>query len=110
MSKKRVVVSTHETTVTVVVEDRRRWEALNPEILALIFIKIPAYEMVRCVPFVGKPWMEVVVGPYCWQDIDVQAWCRCRNLNHAVDVDLVIKKLVCRSKFTVQRLFAYRLG
>ncbi|KVI05226.1 F-box protein FBW2-like [Cynara cardunculus var. scolymus] len=109
MGKKRVVVSSSETTA-VVVEQLRGWEGLNPEILALIFVRIPADAMVRGVPFVCKPWMEVVAGPYCWHDIDVEAWCRRRDVSRAVDVDFVVKKLVRRSKFTVQRLSAYRLG
>ncbi|KAI3739258.1 hypothetical protein L2E82_29657 [Cichorium intybus] len=109
MSKKRVVVSSNDQTSLMAEEERRRpWEGLNPEILALIFVRIPAEEMVSCVPFVCRPWMEVVAGPYCWQEIDVQAWCRRRNDSHAVD--LVVKKLIRRSKWSVQRLSAYRMG
>nr|XP_043630925.1 F-box protein FBW2-like [Erigeron canadensis] len=87
----------------------RKWAGLNPEILALIFVRIdPVDEMVRSVPFVCKSWMEVVGGPYCWSKVDVQAWCRRRNDSDAVD--LVVKKLVRRSKCSVQRLSTYRIG
>ncbi|KAI3742892.1 hypothetical protein L1987_60590 [Smallanthus sonchifolius] len=111
MSKKTAALSSDENTppVPVVVsEERRRWEGLNPEILALIFVKMPVEEMVSRVPFVCKGWMEVVGGPYCWSEVDLEAWCRRRDDSHAVD--LVVKKLVRRCKFTVQRLSAYRMG
>lgn len=94
--------------MVVVVEDRRRWEELNPEILSLVFTRMAVDEMVRVVPFVCKPWMEVVAGPYCWSDVDVEEWCRRRNDSHAVD--MVVKKVVRRSKFTIQRLSVYRMG
>ncbi|KAI3781857.1 hypothetical protein L2E82_11884 [Cichorium intybus] len=80
----------------VAVEEGPRWEGLHPEILALIFSKIPPIELVRCLPWVCKSWMEVVAGPYCWEDIDIQAWCRRRNDSRAVDQ--VVKKLIPRSK------------
>ncbi|KAK1426631.1 hypothetical protein QVD17_15308 [Tagetes erecta] len=90
-------------------EHRRSWDSLNPELLSLIFSRInPVEEMVQCVPFVCKGWMEVVAGPYCWSELDLQGWSRRRNDSHAVD--LVVKKVVRRSKFSVQRLFAYRIG
>ncbi|KAI3739736.1 hypothetical protein L2E82_30147 [Cichorium intybus] len=106
-SKKRVVISTDGKTSAVLEEERRRWEGLHPEILALIFVKLPLDGMVRSVPFVCKPWMEVVAGPYCWRDIDLQPWCR-RRATHAVG--LVVKKLIRRSKCTVQRLSTFRMG
>ncbi|KAK1426630.1 hypothetical protein QVD17_15307 [Tagetes erecta] len=91
-------------------EDRRSWESLPPEILALILAKIniPVEEMVQCVPFVCKAWMETVAGPYCWSEVDLRRWSRRRNDSHTVD--LVVEKLLRRNKFSVQRLSAYRLG
>ncbi|XP_076899201.1 F-box protein FBW2-like [Bidens hawaiensis] len=89
--------------------ERRRWDGLNPEILARIFVKIlPVEEMVSRVPFVCKGWREVVAGPYCWMEVDLQPWAQRRNDSHVVDQ--VVKKVVRMSKFTVQRLSAYRLG
>ncbi|KAI3719667.1 hypothetical protein L6452_20569 [Arctium lappa] len=113
MGKTRKVVSGEENAVAVAVavaakDERGRWEDLNPEILALIFVRIPADEMVRKVPLVCKPWMEAVAGPYCWRDINVAEWCRRRNDIRAVD--LAVSKLVRWSKCTFQRLSAYRLG
>ncbi|KAJ9558137.1 hypothetical protein OSB04_012751 [Centaurea solstitialis] len=82
-----------------------RWDALNPEILALIFIRIqPSDEMVKCVPFVCKPWMEVVAGPYCWRDINLLPWCRRRYYGDSAEVDQVVEKLVKRSNYSVQQL------
>ncbi|KVH97380.1 F-box protein FBW2-like [Cynara cardunculus var. scolymus] len=107
MSKTRRVVSGEENAVAVK-DERGRWEDLNPEILALIFVRIPADEMVRKVPLVCKPWMEAVAGPYCWLEIDVADWCRRRNDSRVVD--LAVGKLVRWSKCTFQRLSAYRLG
>ncbi|KAL8214077.1 hypothetical protein R6Q57_003526 [Mikania cordata] len=93
----------------VVAEQRRWWDALNPEILALIFVKItPVEQMVSTVPFVCKGWMEAVAGPYCWSEVDLETWCRRRDDSHAVD--LLVKKMIRRSKFGVQRLSAYRMG
>ncbi|KAI3742894.1 hypothetical protein L1987_60592 [Smallanthus sonchifolius] len=104
-----MVVALADENKAAVEEQWRSWEGLNPEILALIFARImPVEEMVNRVPFVCKGWMEAVAGPYCWSEVDLQAWCRRRNDSHAVD--LVVKKLVRRSKFTVQRLSAYRMG
>lgn len=107
MGKTRRVVSGEEKAVAVK-DERGRWEDLNPEILALILVRIPADEMVRNVPLVCKPWMEAVAGPYCWTDINVAEWCRRRNDSRAVD--LAVSKLVRWSKCTFQRLSAYRLG
>ncbi|KAI3676643.1 hypothetical protein L1987_86255 [Smallanthus sonchifolius] len=108
MSKKTATDENTPPVPVVVSEERRMWEGLNPEILALIFVKMGVEEMVSRVPFVCKGWMEVVAGPYCWSEVDLEAWCRRRDDSHAVD--LVVKKVVRRSKFTVQRLSAYRMG
>ncbi|XP_042757526.1 F-box protein FBW2 [Lactuca sativa] len=92
-----------------VVEESGRWEELNPEILALIFVRVlPVDEMVRNVPLVCKPWMEVVEGPCCWRDIDVAEWCQRHNESRVVD--LAVRKLVYWSNCTFQLLSVYRLG
>ncbi|OVA10437.1 hypothetical protein BVC80_917g62 [Macleaya cordata] len=83
------------------------WEGLNPEILALIFIRIAADELVRVVPFVCKSWREVVAGPYCWSDIDIEQWCR--RCNRPEKIDLAVRKLIRRSKGTFRRLSVYKL-
>ncbi|KAD4888114.1 hypothetical protein E3N88_20187 [Mikania micrantha] len=94
----------HETTA-----EWRRWDGLNPEILALIFVRIkPVDQMVRAVTLVCKGWREVVLGPYCWSEVDLKAWCRGRI--DGLDVDLLVRKLVRRSKYSVERLSVYRIG
>ncbi|KAK9268297.1 hypothetical protein L1049_010740 [Liquidambar formosana] len=85
-----------------------RWEGLSPEILALIFVRIPADQMVREVPLVCRSWFAAVAGPYCWTDINVEQWCR--RCNSTDVIDSAVRKLVRRSKCTFRRLSAYKLG
>ncbi|KAF8404121.1 hypothetical protein HHK36_009001 [Tetracentron sinense] len=85
-----------------------RWKDLNPEILALIFIRIPADQLIRDIPFVCKAWLATVAGPYCWTEIDVEQWCR--RCNSSDRIDTAVRKLVRRSKGTFRRLSAYKLG
>nr|GFB15055.1 F-box protein FBW2-like [Tanacetum cinerariifolium] len=76
---------------------------------SLIFVKIKEVdEMMRTVPFIFKPWMEVLDAPYCWSNIDIQKWCRRSNDENAVD--LVVKKLIRKSKWSVQSFSAFRMG
>ncbi|OAY66010.1 F-box protein FBW2 [Ananas comosus] len=96
-------------------EEKRRcgvgggWgEGMSPEILALIFVRMAADEMVRTVPFVCRAWREAVVGPYCWGEIDVEAWCR--RVNRSDLIDAAVRRLVRRSRGFLRRLSAYRLG
>lgn len=84
------------------------WEGLNPEILALIFVRIPADELCRAVPFVCRCWREAVAGPYCWADVDVERWCR--RCNNSDVIDTAVRKLVRRSRGTLRSLSAYKLG
>ncbi|XP_027109663.1 F-box protein FBW2 [Coffea arabica] len=96
----------------------RSWDAMIPEILSLIFTKIvPVEEMVRAVSLVCRGWLETVVGPYCWNEIDVEHWCRSHwnscnagNRRGGLLIDSVVRKLVRRSKFTAGKFCAYRLG
>ncbi|XP_076899199.1 F-box protein FBW2-like [Bidens hawaiensis] len=109
MSKNTMtVVPPDESTLVPVTERWRPWDALNPEILGLIFVRIPIEEMTKRMPFVCKGWLDTVMGPYCWSEIDLEAWCRRRNDSHTVDQ--VMKKLIRRSKFRVQRLSTYLMG
>ncbi|KAJ9558280.1 hypothetical protein OSB04_012894 [Centaurea solstitialis] len=89
---------------------RRRWETLHPEILASIFIRIAPHEMMKRVPFVCKSWNEVVLGPYCWQDIDVSVWCEIRSDNDPDKVDHVLEKLVQRTNHTARQLCTFDMG
>ncbi|KAH7655649.1 RNI-like protein [Dioscorea alata] len=90
-------------------EKRRRWsEGMSPEVLALIFSRFPADELLRAVPFVCKSWHEAVAGPYCWSEIEIEAWCR--RVNRTDVIDFAVRKLVRRSSGTLRRLSAYRIG
>ncbi|XP_009626075.1 F-box protein FBW2-like [Nicotiana tomentosiformis] len=89
-----------------------RWDELNPEILASIFVRIvPAEVMVRTVALVCRSWMEAVAGPYCWAEIDLENWCRkCCIANNFHLIDPLVRKIIRRSRFTFRRLSTYRLG
>ncbi|OMO95126.1 hypothetical protein CCACVL1_05567 [Corchorus capsularis] len=86
-----------------------KWDDLNHEILALILVRIPAEQRVSTASLVCKSWMSCVLGPFCWVDIDIQQWCRHRNLP-VHDVNSAVRKLVQRSNGTFRRLSAFRLG
>ncbi|CAL5380060.1 unnamed protein product [Camellia sinensis] len=86
-----------------------RWEGLNPEVLAQIFVRIEAEERVNTVGLVCRSWLEAVAGPYCWTDIDIEQWCRRSNRPPHL-VDSAVRKLVRRSKCTFTRLSAYKLS
>ncbi|XP_043718090.1 F-box protein FBW2-like [Telopea speciosissima] len=84
------------------------WEGLSPEILALIFVRIPAEELVQEVQLVCKSWRETIAGPYCWTDIDVEKWCR--RCSSTDVTDCLVRRLVRRSRDSVRLLSAYKLG
>ncbi|KAJ4959017.1 hypothetical protein NE237_026128 [Protea cynaroides] len=82
------------------------WEGLNPELLALIFVRIPPEQLLQAVQFVCKSWEKVIAGPYCWTDIDVAEWCSFS----ARSSNTIVRRLVCRSGDTVRMLSACKLS
>ncbi|KAF6142235.1 hypothetical protein GIB67_012084 [Kingdonia uniflora] len=84
------------------------WESTSPEILALIFIRIVADELMRVVPFVCSSWLDVVDGPYCWLEIDIEEWSR--RCDTTSRIDSAVRKLMRRSKGTCRRINVYKLG
>ncbi|KAK4738136.1 hypothetical protein R3W88_001833 [Solanum pinnatisectum] len=106
---KRVCVSVENSAVCTT---GGRWDELNPEILASIFVRIvPPDLMVRSVVLVCRNWMETVSGPSCWMEIDLEDWCRkCCIAKRPHLIDPVVHKVVRQSRSTVQRLSTYRLG
>ncbi|KAG0460351.1 hypothetical protein HPP92_020237 [Vanilla planifolia] len=86
----------------------RCWDGLNPDVLALIFMKIPSDELARTAPFVCRGWRETLSGPYCWSEIDIEEWCRRVDREDVVDVG--VRRLVGRSGRTLRRLTACRIG
>lgn len=89
--------------------EKAMWEGLNPEILALIFTRIPAEQRIEVLSLVCKSWSQCLCGPYCWADIDIEQWCRKTNRT-VFKIDSAVCKLVRRTKGTVRRLSAFKLG
>lgn len=87
-----------------------RWEGLNFEILGIVLSRIPAEQRIGVASVVCKSWRACIGGPYCWEEIDIDQWCRKRD--RTVDqVNSAVRKLVRRSsKGTFRRLSAYKLG
>lgn len=54
--------------------DLRCWDELIADALGLIFRKLSLEEILTVIPRVCKSWKRAVMGPYCWQDIDIQEW------------------------------------
>ena len=86
-----------------------KWESLNPEILALIFTRLSAEERVGVLPLVCKSFAACVHGPYCWAEIDIDQWCRKMDRT-GFQVDSAVRKLVRRTRGTVRRLSAFKVG
>ncbi|KAL5704269.1 hypothetical protein ACHQM5_022719 [Ranunculus cassubicifolius] len=84
------------------------WAELNPEILSLIFTRLQADELARVIPFVCKAWNEVVNGPYCWNHIDIEQWCR--RCNRPGCINFALKKLVNKSNGMCTRISVFKLS
>ncbi|XP_042478211.1 F-box protein FBW2-like [Macadamia integrifolia] len=57
------------------VGDIRCWDQLIPDVLGLIFSKLSLEEKLTVIPTICKSWRKAVMGPYCWQEIDIVKWC-----------------------------------
>ena len=81
--------------------DFRAWEELIPDALGLIFSNLSLQEILTKVPRVCKSWCRVVLGPYCWQEIDIEEWSlRCKP----EQLDQMLQMLVTRSCGSFRRL------
>ncbi|XP_042452170.1 cytokinin riboside 5'-monophosphate phosphoribohydrolase LOG8-like [Zingiber officinale] len=81
--------------------DARAWEELIPDALGLIFRNLPLHEILTVIPRVCKSWSRVVLGPYCWQEIDIDEWiqhCKPEQL------DKMLHMLIDRSCGSFRRL------
>ncbi|XP_042437086.1 F-box protein FBW2-like, partial [Zingiber officinale] len=81
--------------------DARAWEELIPDALGLIFRNLPLQEILTVIPRVCKSWSRVVLGPYCWQEIDIDEWsqhCKPEKL------DKMLHMLIDRSCGSFRRL------
>ena len=74
--------------------DSRHWEDLLPDALGLIFHNLSHQEKLTVIPRVCKPWSKAVMGPYCWQEIDIEEW---SNGSGSGDVDRMLRLLTTRS-------------
>lgn len=81
--------------------DFRQWDELIPDALGLIFSKLSLQEILTVIPRVCKSWAKVVIGPYCWQEIDIEEWSnRCRP--HLLD--RMLRMLITRSSGSLRKL------
>ncbi|CAL9167089.1 unnamed protein product [Musa hybrid cultivar] len=81
--------------------DFRAWEELIPDALGLIFSNLSLQDILTMVPRVCKSWCRVVLGPYCWQEIDIEEWSlRCKP----EQLDQMLQMLVTRSCGSFRRL------
>eukprot|EP00252_Welwitschia_mirabilis_P008319 TRINITY_DN2009_c0_g2_i4.p1 TRINITY_DN2009_c0_g2~~TRINITY_DN2009_c0_g2_i4.p1 ORF type:complete len:109 (+),score=15.76 TRINITY_DN2009_c0_g2_i4:696-1022(+) len=82
-------------------ETYRPWEELIPDALALIFSKMSLQEVLTVIPRVCKSWQKVAARPDCWQEIDIEEYCRrCKPEN----TDRMIRLLVSRSRGSVRKI------
>uniref|UniRef100_A0A5B7A0Y9 F-box protein FBW2 n=1 Tax=Davidia involucrata TaxID=16924 RepID=A0A5B7A0Y9_DAVIN len=79
----------------------RHWDELIPDALGLIFRNLSLEEMLTVIPRVCKSWGNAVMGPYCWQEIDIEEWsqhCQPENL------DRMLQMLIARSCGSLRKL------
>lgn len=78
-----------------------KWDELLPDALGLIFKKLPLSEVLTVVPSVCKTWRRTVMGPYCWQDIDIEEWSRSSKPEV---IDRMLRLLITRSCGSLRKL------
>ncbi|XP_059631329.1 F-box protein FBW2-like [Cornus florida] len=81
--------------------DFRCWDELNPDVLGIVFSNLSLQEILTVVPGVCKLWGKAVMGPYCWQEIDITEW---SNLTEPKNIDLMLRMLIVRSCGSLRKL------
>ncbi|KAL0461329.1 UNVERIFIED_CONTAM: F-box protein FBW2 [Sesamum latifolium] len=81
--------------------DFPKWDELIPDALGLIFKNLSLLEVLTVVPRVCKSWRGAVMGPYCWQEIDIEEWCTNRKPEI---VDQMLRLLIPRSCGSLRKL------
>ncbi|CAI0549248.1 unnamed protein product [Linum tenue] len=81
--------------------DYRPWDELIPDALGLIFGKLCLKEILTVVPRVCKSWSRAVLGPYCWQEIDIEEW---SEVSLPEQVDRMLRMLITRSSRSLRKL------
>ncbi|XP_019152854.1 PREDICTED: F-box protein FBW2-like [Ipomoea nil] len=79
----------------------RSWDELLPDALGLIFKNLPLQELLTVVPTVCKSWGKAVMGPYCWQEIDIEEW---SNRSEPGSVERMLRMLIARSNGSIHKL------
>ncbi|MBA0625790.1 hypothetical protein Godav_003555 [Gossypium davidsonii] len=79
----------------------RHWDELLPDVLGLIFSYLSLKELLEVIPCVCKSWSMAVMGPLCWQYIDLFQWSiRCQPHQ----LDRMLRMLVTRSSGSLRSL------
>ncbi|KAJ4966485.1 hypothetical protein NE237_018334 [Protea cynaroides] len=79
----------------------RCWDDLIPDALGLIFNNLSLEEKLTVVPRICKSWRKAVIGPYCWQEIDIEEW-SCRR--QPEKLDRMLRMLITRSSGSPRKL------
>ncbi|KAI3906698.1 hypothetical protein MKW92_011496 [Papaver armeniacum] len=79
----------------------RSWDELLPDALGLIFKKLSLQDILTVIPRVCKSWGNVVAGPYCWQEINIEDWSRLQSQDK---INRMVEMLVTRSCGSVRKL------
>lgn len=81
--------------------DFRQWDELIPDALGLIFGHLSLQETLTVIPRVCKSWRRAVMGPYCWQEIDIEEWSTRCQPDH---LDRMLRILIARSSGSLRKL------
>ncbi|XAR48548.1 hypothetical protein NMG60_11031400 [Bertholletia excelsa] len=79
----------------------RSWDELIPDALGVIFSNLSHAEKLAVVPRVCKSWGKVVMGPCCWQEIDMEEW---STRSDPDNVDRMLRMLIRRSGGSLRKL------
>ena len=81
--------------------DFRHWDELIPDALGLIFSNLTLQEILTVIPRVCQSWNKAVLGPYCWQEIDIEDWSNRCEPHH---LDRMLETLIARSCGSLRKL------
>ena len=79
----------------------RSWDELIPDALGLIFSNLSLQELLTVIPRVCKSWRKAVMGPYCWQEIDIVEW---SQRSSPESLDRMLQMLITRSDGSHRKL------
>ncbi|XP_043714670.1 F-box protein FBW2-like [Telopea speciosissima] len=79
----------------------RCWDELIPDALGLIFSNLSLKDKLTVIPRICKSWRKAVMGPYCWQEIDIEEW-SCRR--QPEELDRMLQMLITRSSGSPRKL------